>query len=136
MSPTAHPIASQHMPFFISPPGQTDVLTVGVAIFLIGAVLGTGILFLRIHTLPERIAHKRKKIQFDIVAVLGLLALFTHIHLFWVAGLLLALIEIPSFSNPLGRIAGALESIAGIKPPVADPLPPDPHAANPEDGKA
>lgn len=135
MSPPFHPAATTHMPFFITAPGQTDVLTVGVALFLIGAVLGTGILFLRIHTLPERIAHKRKKIQFDIVAVLGLLALFTHIHLFWVAGLLLALIEFPSFSNPLGRMAGALESMAGIKPPPAEPAAADPHAAHAEEGK-
>ena len=38
--------------------------------------------------------------------MLGLLALFTHMHLFWVAGLLLALIDIPDFSGSLGRIAG------------------------------
>jgi len=34
---------------------------------------------------------KSHKLQFEIVAVLGRLALFTHIHLFWVAGLLLVL---------------------------------------------
>jgi hypothetical protein len=44
--------------------------------------------------------------------VLGLLALFTHIHLFWVAGLLLALIDIPDFSGSFTRMAGALETIA------------------------
>ena len=35
-------------------------------------------LFLRLHTLPERMAHK---LQFKIVAVLGLLAVFTHQHI-------------------------------------------------------
>ena len=60
-------------------------------------------LFLRLHTLPERMAHKSQKLQFEIVAVLGLLALFTHVHIFWVAGLLLALIDIPDFG---GRFAG------------------------------
>ena len=72
-----------------------------MAVFLVVAVLAVGLLFLRLHTLPERIAHKSHKLQFEIVAVLGLLALFTHMHLFWVAGLLLALIDIPDFGGPL-----------------------------------
>ena len=79
-------------------------------------MLAFGLLFLRLHTLPERMAHKSQKIQFEIVAVLGLLALFTHMHLFWVAGLLLALIDLPDFGGPLGRMAGSLEKIAGIAP--------------------
>jgi hypothetical protein len=57
-----------------------------MASILILAVLMFGILFLRLHTLPERMAHRGHKLQFEIVAVLGLLALFTHVHLFWVAG--------------------------------------------------
>ena len=82
-------------------------------IFLIVAVLAFGILFLRLHTLPERMAHKSHKLQFEIVAVLGLLALFTHMHIFWVAGLLLAMIDLPDFGTPLSRIAGSAEKIAG-----------------------
>jgi hypothetical protein len=88
----------------------------GVAVFLVVAVMMVGILLLRLHTLPERIAHKGHKLQFEIVAVLGLLALFTHVHLFWVAGLLLALIDMPDFSGTLGRIAGSLETIAKTRP--------------------
>jgi hypothetical protein len=103
---------------FIAAPGETDVLMVVMAIFLVLAVLGVGILFLRLHTLPERMAHKSQKIQFEIVAVLGLLALFTHMHVFWVAGLLLALIDLPDFGNPLRRMAGALERITGLPPEV------------------
>ena len=68
-----------------------------MAIILLVIVLGFGILFFRLHTLPERMAHRTHKVQFEIVAVLGLLALFTHIHLFWVAGLLLAMIEYSRF---------------------------------------
>jgi hypothetical protein len=63
-------------------------------------------------------AHKSQKIQFEIVAVLGLLALFTHIHAFWIAGLLLALIDVPDFGSFLGRIAGSVEKIADTKPPA------------------
>ena len=85
-----------------------------VGVILIGAVLVVGNLYLRLHTLPERMAHKSQKLQFEIVAVLGLLALFTHIHLFWVAGLLLAMIDLPDFGTPLRSIAGSGREIAGV----------------------
>jgi NADH:ubiquinone oxidoreductase subunit 5 (subunit L)/multisubunit Na+/H+ antiporter MnhA subunit len=116
MTETLHPAAPHHLPAFITAPGETDVLMVVMAVFLVIAVLAVGLLFLRLHTLPERMAHKSHKLQFEIVAVLGLLALFTHMHIFWVAGLLLALIDIPDFGWPLRRIAGSLEKIAGIAP--------------------
>lgn len=117
MSATAHPAATHHLPMFITAPGETDVLMVVTAVILLLATLGFGLVFLRIHTLPERMAHRTHKLQFEIVAVLGLLALFTHIHLFWVAGLLLAMIDLPDFGTPLNRIAGGVEKIAGIQPP-------------------
>lgn len=116
MADQVHPAAPHLLPSFITGPGGTDYLTVAAAVLLIGAVLGVGLLFLRLHTLPERIAHKSHKLQFEIVAVLGLLALFTHVHLFWVIGLLLALIDVPDFSGMFSRMAGALERIAGIAP--------------------
>jgi len=95
-------------------PGESDWLLVGTGILLIVIILMVGNLFLRLHTLPERLAHKSQKLQFEIVAVLGLLALFTHIHAFWVAGLLLALVDLPDFGTPLRRIATSTEKIAGI----------------------
>jgi hypothetical protein len=130
MTVPAHSAAPHHLPPFITAPGETDVLMVAVAAFLVIAVLTVGNLFLRIHTLPERIAHKGHKLQFEIVAVLGLLALFTHVHLFWVAGLLLALIDIPDFSGSFTRMAGSLEKIAGKRERgIAAP-----HHARTEDG--
>jgi len=105
MTSATHPVAPHHLPAFITAPGETDVLMVTMAVILLVSVLGFGILFLTLHTLPERIAHKSHKLQFEIVAVLGLLALFTHMHIFWVAGLLLALIDFPDFGGWLGRIA-------------------------------
>jgi hypothetical protein len=113
MNETLHPSAPHHLPSFITAPGDTDILMVVVGIFLLVAVLGVGNLYLRLHSLPERMAHKSQKMQFEIVAVLGLLALFTHIHLFWVIGLLLAMIDLPDFGTPLRRIAGSVEKIAG-----------------------
>ena len=116
MNESLHPAASQHLPSFITAPGETDVLMVVLSVILVLSILMFGSLFFRLHTMPERMAHRGHKIQFEIVAVLGLLALFTHIHLFWVAGLLLALIDIPDFSGSLSRIAGSTEKLAGIGP--------------------
>jgi hypothetical protein len=107
-----HPMTPHQLPFYIVKPGETDVLMIVMGIFLILVVLGVGNLYLQLHTLPERMAHKSQKLQFEIVAVLGLLALFTHIHLFWIAGLLLALVDLPDFGTPLRSIAGAVERIA------------------------
>ncbi len=114
MSELLHPAAPHHLPSFITAPGDTDILMIVVGIILIAAVLAVGNIYLRLHTLPERMAHKSQKLQFEIVAVLGLLALFTHIHLFWVAGLLLAMIDLPDFGTPLRSIARSVATIADV----------------------
>jgi hypothetical protein len=113
VSEALHPSAPHDLPGFITAPGDTDTLMVVVGIVLLVSVLGVGNLYLRLHSLPERMAHKSQKLQFEIVAVLGLLALFTHIHLFWVIGLLLAMVDLPDFGTPLRSIAGSVEKIAG-----------------------
>jgi hypothetical protein len=63
-----------------------------------------------LHALPEQVGHK--KVQFEIVCILALIAMFTHMHIFWIAGLLLAFVDFPDFSTPLNRIAGSTEKIA------------------------
>jgi hypothetical protein len=113
VSDSINPAAPHDLPSFITAPGDTDTLMVVVGIVLLVSVLGVGNLYLRLHSLPEQMAHKSQKLQFEIVAVLGLLALFTHIHLFWVIGLLLAMVDLPDFGTPLRSIAGSVEKIAG-----------------------
>jgi hypothetical protein len=54
-------------------------------------------------------------LQSEIVCVLCLIALFTHIHIFWIAALLLAMIDLPDFGTSLGRIADSTETMAGRK---------------------
>lgn len=143
MTPLQAVAKPDHVPFFITGPGQSDILFWIVALVLIGAVLAAGILFFWLHSLPERMVHNRA--QFDIVAVLALLSLFTHIHAFWVAALLLALIKFPKFSvtdvsGPLDRIAKSLENAVEIreakddtpKLPPAKPLPAPAPVSNPE----
>ena len=120
MAAAPHPLATPHIPFFITAPGESDAMLANVAIVLVGAVLLVGTFYLKLHSLPERMAHKTKKLQFDIVALLCLLALFTHNHAFWVAGLLLAYIDLPDFGSPLRRIARSTEKLAGIEPPPED----------------
>jgi hypothetical protein len=110
-----NPVAIHHLPLFITAPGQTDVLMMVTAGFLLLVVVAFGLLFLRLHSLPERMAHRGHKLPFEIVAVLCLIALFTHIHGFWIAALLLALIDLPDIGNWMGRIARGVERIAGIK---------------------
>jgi hypothetical protein len=111
----SHPAASHHMPWFISGPHEGDPLYVITTVCVIGAVVGLGVLFFTLHSLPERLGHK--KVQFEVVAVLGLLSLFTHIHAFWIAGLLLALIELPDVVSPWKRMAASLECRALSRSP-------------------
>jgi hypothetical protein len=120
-----NPVATDHLPIFITAPGQTDVLMVVMWVVFIAAILGAGVFFFWLHSLPERMVHN--KIQFDIVAVLALLSLFTHQHAFWVAALLVALITFPDFKFPdfsalLGRVANSLETIAA-RPAEQAPAP-------------
>jgi hypothetical protein len=131
MAAAQHPAASHHLPWFITAPENSDVLFVFTTIMVIGAGLGLGVLFFRLHSLPERLGHK--KLQFEIVAVLGLLSLFTHVHAFWVAGLLLAVIDLPDFLTPLRRIATSTEKLSGTeRQPDMDSEPERPPPREPE----
>jgi len=114
MSAEVNPAATHHLPLFITPPGNTDILMVVTAAFLLVVVVAFGLLFLRLHSLPERMAHRGHKLQFEIVAVLCLIALFTHVHAFWIAALLLALIDFPDMGDWMRRIVAGVERIAGI----------------------
>ena len=111
-----HPMAPHHLPFYLAPGSGTDTLSVVMGLALIGIIFWVGTLYWKLHSLPERMAHKSQKLQFEIVAVLGLISLFTHMHIFWVAGLLLALIDIPDFGTPLRSIADSVEKIADATP--------------------
>src|SRR5690348_7083415 len=111
-----HPAAPHHLPFFIPGADGSDPLMVVTGLFLVGTLLWVGTLYWKLHSLPERMAHRTHKLQFEIVAVLCLISLFTHMHIFWIAGLLLALIDLPDFGTPLNRIAGSAEKMAGLKP--------------------
>lgn len=105
-------LAPHSVPFYITTPGQIDGLFVTVAVFVLLSVIGIGVLYFKLHALPEQMAHRGQKVQFEIVAVLALLALFTHNHAFWIAGLLLALVPLPDFSSPLSSMAHSLKKMS------------------------
>ena len=115
-----HPAAPHQLPFFIPGPDGSDTLMVVMGLFLVGTILWVGTLYWKLHSLPERMAHRTHKLQFEIVAVLGLISLFTHMHIFWIAGLLLAMIDLPDFTTPLRSIAGSVERIADLAPDTPD----------------
>ena len=114
---TLNPAATDHLPFFITAPGQSDGLFNAMVVFLIVVVFAVGLLYLRLHALPEHLAHGTSKVQLQLVGVLALLALFTHNHIFWIGALLIALVQFPNFSAPLASMAHSLEKLAGRAPP-------------------
>lgn len=115
--PPRNPIATSHAPWFITAPGTPDTLLNLMAVVLIATILFFGVFFFWLHALPERLVHKSSKFHIDLVAVLALLSLFTHIHAFWVAALLLAFVKVPDlsrsyFGRTLERMTASLEQIA------------------------
>ena len=127
MTHVQHPAASHHLPWFLTAPGDSDILFTITTIVVLLVVFGLGVVFFRLHSLPERLGHK--KLQFEIVAVLCLLSLFTHIHLFWVIALLLALVDLPDFQTPLRSMADSLGRLANdgkVELPQAAPKPAPP----------
>ena len=111
------PASSVDLPWFIARPGQTDVLLVIMGVFLVVFIFLIGVLMLRLHHLPEHIAGKEQKIQYQFVAVLSLLAMLTHENVLWIAALLLALVDLPDFTGPFDRIGQSIARIAWRKPP-------------------
>ncbi len=111
--PSLNPAAPHYLPSFVTGPGQSDWLMTVMLIFLLVTVVSVGLIYLKLHALPEHMAHRANKVQLQFVAVLALLALFTHNAVFWIAALLLALVELPNFSTPMNSIALSLEKLSG-----------------------
>src|SRR5262249_43130748 len=131
MAADIHPLATHHLPAFITAPGETDVLfNVMIGVVIVAVVL-IGVLYFKIHALPEPIAHRTTKIQYEIVALLGVFLLFTHEPIYLIIGLLLALIQLPDFSTPLVGMADSLAKMARGTRARRDETPP-PEALGPD----
>ena len=100
----------EYLPFFVTAPGESDLLYSAVAVFLVLVALGFGALYFTIQAIPDRLADGASKVQLQIVGLLGLLSLFTMNNAFWVAALLLAAVRIPDIVTPLRDIAREMGS--------------------------
>jgi hypothetical protein len=126
--------ADHHLPWFITAPGQSDTLLIAMGIFLVVVIIAVGNIYFQLHALPEKWAHHTSPVQIQIVAVLAILALFTHNHIFWIAALLLALVQFPDFSTPIYSMADSLSRLAGrrgIDDDGSEPPPPLPGPSAP-----
>ena len=118
MEPVLHPLASHDLPFFITAPGEVDRLMVTPGVVLVQIIVMVGALSFTLHSLPEPMAHKANQVQSGIIALLCLIALFTHQHIFWIIAILLAFIRVPDFETPLKSISESLERIAPAPGPA------------------
>ena len=98
-------MTDDYLPFFITAPGESDLLFSAVVVFLILVAIGFGALYFTIQAIPDRLADGASKVQLQIVGLLGLLSLFTMNNAFWVAALLLAAVRIPDIVTPLREIS-------------------------------
>ena len=119
MSDLLHPAAPHHLPRFIPGADGSDPLFTFVVVTVVVLVMAIGIFYLKLHSLPERMAHRQNSTQMQLIAVLAVLALFTHNNAFWVLALLLAVVRVPDFSTPLNSIAASLEKISRRESDVA-----------------
>ena len=117
MSGELHPLAPHTLPPFIGAADGSDPLFSAIIFIVILAVLGVGVFYLKLHAIPEQLAHKHGNTQSQLIMVLALLALFTHNNIFWVAALILALLKLPDFLTPINSIS---ESLKKLSPEEAD----------------
>jgi hypothetical protein len=107
-----HPLAPEHLPPYIGTADGSDTLFTVVIWLLVIIFMAVGNLYLKLHAIPERMAHRQNNTQLQIITVLAILALLTHNNIFWVAALLLSVIRLPDFSTPINSIAGSLKILA------------------------
>jgi hypothetical protein len=117
MSGELHPLAPHSLPPFVGAADGSDPLFSAIIFIVILAVLGVGVFYLKLHAIPEQLAHKHGNTQSQLIMVLALLALFTHNNIFWVAALILALLKLPDFLTPINSIS---ESLKKLTPEEAD----------------
>jgi hypothetical protein len=117
---TKVPFDTNDLPFFITGPGETDVLLIAMIVFVLVVILLLGVFYLYLHALPERMAHQTNGTQLQIVSILALLALFTQQEIFWIAALIIVAIRVPDFITPISSIARSLQTMAGGAGPVVE----------------
>lgn len=107
-------MSTEHIPGYLAG-ADSDPLMIVMAVILIVIILIAGVFYFKLHAVPEHIAHGKNHTQIQLITILTILALFTHNNIFWVAALVLAVVELPDFLTPLKSIAKSLATIAQNK---------------------
>ena len=115
MSGDLHPLAPHALPPFVGGADGGDPLFSAITLIVIALVLIIGVFYLKLHAIPEQLAHKHSNTQSQLIMVLALLALFTHNNIFWVAALILALLKLPDFLTPINSISDSLKKLTAQK---------------------
>jgi len=115
-----NPATPHHLPWFFASPDETDSLLIGVLVIVVVLIFLAGLLFFYLYQLPMQYSNRRRihKVQAEIVGVLALIALFTDVHLFWIAGLLLAIVPLPDLWTPISSMAQSLQQMATRRWPL------------------
>jgi len=108
MSDTSSTDATEHLPHFIVAPGETDTLMILMMIAIPLVILGFGVFFLKLHSVPDRMAHKANHNQLQLIGLLTLLALLTHHNVLWLIALVVAALNPPDLLTPLRSMARSL----------------------------
>jgi len=124
MSEISTNVIQEHLPFFITGPGESDVLFTAVSISLVLVIISFGALYFTIQAIPDRLAEGTSKAQMQIVGILGLISLVTLNNIYWVAALLLGAMRIPDLVTPFKSISRSLKRLSisdWEKPPEEQP---------------
>ena len=124
MSKITSNVIQEHLPFFITGPGESDVLFTAVSISLVLVIIGFGALYFTIQAIPDRLAEGTSKAQMQIVGILGLISLITLNNIYWVAALLLGAMRLPDLVTPFNSISRSLKKLSVSdweKPPAEQP---------------
>jgi hypothetical protein len=135
-----HRMAPAHLPSFIPGPDGSDGMFGTMTILIVVAVFVLGTIYFKLHSLPEHLAAGLGRAHYQLVGILALLALFTHENMFWVAALILAVVQIPDVMTPVRSIADSLESMnravaAARTVPPSSPVAADQETTGSEGGR-
>ena len=123
MNETSALVVREHLPFYITGPGESDILFAAVAVALVLVIIGFGAFYFTIQAIPDRMVKGSSKAQMQIVGLLGLISLFTMNNIYWVAALLIAAVRIPDFVSLFKSQARSQkkmsQSLAGMEPRTA-----------------
>jgi Sec-independent protein translocase protein TatA len=132
MSKISANVTQEHLTFFITGPGESDILFTAVTISLVLVIIGFGALYFTIQSIPDRLAEGTSKTQMQIVGILGLISLITMNNIYWIAALLLGAMRLPDLVTPFKSISRSLEkqSASNWQKPLAEQSPVEQPARN------